>query len=85
MPDEIYPFYLPPISVEQGKETEHNWAAREKAILRVRGMLKGEVHERYPETFVQGLKNGFIDASLKTVSIVIDAIAPLRRLIVFFV
>lgn len=48
-------------------------------------MLKGEVHERYPETFVQGLKNGFIDASLKTVSIVIDAIAPLRRLIVFFV
>lgn len=35
-------------------------------------MLKGEVHERYPETFIHGLKNGFIDASLKTVSIVND-------------
>ncbi|CAL1702266.1 unnamed protein product [Somion occarium] len=50
----------------EGKETEHNWAAREKAILRVRGMLKGEVYERYPETFFHGLKNGFIDASVKT-------------------
>lgn len=30
-------------------------------------MLKGEVHERYTETFVAGLKNGFIDASLKAV------------------
>ncbi|GJE84641.1 clasp N terminal-domain-containing protein [Phanerochaete sordida] len=50
----------------EGREDEHNWAPRERAILRVRGMLKGDVHERYPETFLQGLKNGFIDASLKT-------------------
>ncbi|THG98554.1 hypothetical protein EW026_g3639 [Hermanssonia centrifuga] len=49
-----------------GKETEHNWAAREQAIMRVRGMLKGEVHERYPETFLQGLIQGFISASIKT-------------------
>ena len=31
-------------------------------------MLKGEVHERYPETFIHGLKNGFMEASLKAVS-----------------
>lgn len=52
----------------QGKETEHNWAAREKAILRVRGMLKGDAHMRYTETFLASLKDGFIKASLKTVS-----------------
>ncbi|EKM59683.1 uncharacterized protein PHACADRAFT_170270 [Phanerochaete carnosa HHB-10118-sp] len=50
----------------EGKEDEHNWAQRERAVLRVRGMLKGDVHERFTETFLQGLKNGFIDASLKT-------------------
>ncbi|RDX53151.1 hypothetical protein OH76DRAFT_76865 [Lentinus brumalis] len=52
----------------EGKETEHNWADREQAIQRVRGMLKGEVHERYAETFLHGLKNGFMEASLKTLT-----------------
>ncbi|KAI0959785.1 hypothetical protein AcW1_004513 [Taiwanofungus camphoratus] len=52
----------------EGKETEHNWASRDKAIQRVRGMLKGEVHERFTDTFFFGLKNGFIDASLKTLA-----------------
>lgn len=54
----------------QGKETEHNWAAREQSIQRVRGMLKGEVHTRFHEAFLLGLKNGFINASLKTVGAV---------------
>jgi CLIP-associating protein 1/2 len=52
----------------QGKETEHNWAAREKAILRVRGMLKGDVHTRYMDTFLACLKDGYIKWSLKAVS-----------------
>lgn len=52
----------------QGKETEHNWAAREKAVQRVRGMLKGDAHNRYTETFLVCLKEGFIKWSLKTVS-----------------
>ncbi|OJT13545.1 Protein STU1 [Trametes pubescens] len=52
----------------EGKETEHNWSAREQAIQRVRGMLKGDVLERYPDTFLHGLKNGFMDASLKTLA-----------------
>lgn len=36
--------------------------------MRVRGMLKGDVHERFPETFLQCLKQGFLEASIKTVS-----------------
>lgn len=51
----------------EGKETEHNWAPRDQAITRVRGMLKGEVHVRYAETFISHLKS-FIDASLKTLA-----------------
>ncbi|KAG6833770.1 hypothetical protein H0H87_001202 [Tephrocybe sp. NHM501043] len=52
----------------EGKETEHNWSAREQAILRVRGMLKGDVHIRYPDTFITVLKEGFIQWSLKTLA-----------------
>ncbi|KAG6890930.1 hypothetical protein C0995_000887 [Termitomyces sp. Mi166 len=51
-----------------GRETEHNWAAREQAILRVRGMLKGDVHLRYLDTFLVSLKDGFIQWSLKTLA-----------------
>ncbi|KAH9853750.1 clasp N terminal-domain-containing protein [Lenzites betulinus] len=52
----------------EGKETEHNWSAREQAIQRVRGMLKGDVLDRYADTFLQGLKNGYMEASLKTLA-----------------
>ncbi|KAF9563665.1 hypothetical protein CPC08DRAFT_705806 [Agrocybe pediades] len=52
----------------EGKETEHNWATREQSIQRVRGMLKGDVHVRYPEQFLAGLKEGFIQWSLKTLA-----------------
>lgn len=51
----------------KGKETEHNWMAREKAINRVRGMIKGEAHNRYRDSFLAGLKGGFVDMSFKTV------------------
>ncbi|KAG6886066.1 hypothetical protein C0993_004056 [Termitomyces sp. T159_Od127] len=51
-----------------GKETEHNWAAREQVILRVRGMLKGDVHLRYLDAFLVLLKDGFIQWSLKTLA-----------------
>ncbi|EJD01068.1 uncharacterized protein FOMMEDRAFT_29840 [Fomitiporia mediterranea MF3/22] len=52
----------------EGKETEHNWAGRERSIQRVRGMLKGEVHIRYFDTFLGCLKADFIDASFKTLA-----------------
>ncbi|KAH7887935.1 clasp N terminal-domain-containing protein [Phlebopus sp. FC_14] len=52
----------------EGKETEHNWAARDRGIQRVRGMLKGDIHIRYPHVFLQCLKDGFIQSSLKTLA-----------------
>ena len=55
---------LPPF---EGKETERNWQPRDKAISRIRGMLKGDIHIRFPEAFLHGLRNGVLDASLKTV------------------
>ncbi|KAJ7095197.1 clasp N terminal-domain-containing protein [Mycena belliarum] len=51
----------------EGKENEHNWADRERAIQRVRGMLKGEIHLRYPDAFMGSLKD-FIQLSLKTLA-----------------
>ncbi|KAH9077438.1 clasp N terminal-domain-containing protein [Lactarius deliciosus] len=50
-----------------GKETEHNWAPRDRAVTKVRGMLKGDVHIRYSEAFISHLKP-FVDASLKTLA-----------------
>ncbi|KNZ74412.1 Protein STU1 [Termitomyces sp. J132] len=64
-PFEASPYLILEQSV-QGKETEHNWAAREQAVLRVRGMLKGDVHLRYMDIFLVLLKDGFIQWSLKT-------------------
>ncbi|KAF8528882.1 clasp N terminal-domain-containing protein [Hysterangium stoloniferum] len=52
----------------EGKETEHNWLAREKSVIRIRGMLKGDAYTRYPETFVLGLKNGVLDGTLKALA-----------------
>ncbi|PPQ99906.1 hypothetical protein CVT24_009587 [Panaeolus cyanescens] len=52
----------------EGKETEHNWLARDQAIQRVRGMIKGEVHSRYLEAFLLALKEGFMQWSLKTLA-----------------
>ncbi|KAF7313627.1 hypothetical protein HMN09_00519100 [Mycena chlorophos] len=50
-----------------GKETEHNWADRDRAVMRVRGMIKGEVHLRFGDAFMAGLKE-FIPMSLKTLA-----------------
>jgi CLIP-associating protein 1/2 len=51
----------------QGKETEHNWADRERSVVTLRGVLKGGVHARYPDVFVEGLKSGVLDGILKAV------------------
>ena len=56
---------LPPF---EGRESEHNWQLRERAINRVRGMIKGDIHIRYADAFMEGLKAGFMTNSLKTVS-----------------
>ncbi|WWC88149.1 uncharacterized protein L201_003054 [Kwoniella dendrophila CBS 6074] len=51
----------------EGKETEHNWAPREKAVVRIRGMLRGGVWPKFNEAFIQGLKNGILEGVLKTI------------------
>ncbi|KAJ3790562.1 clasp N terminal-domain-containing protein [Lentinula aff. detonsa] len=78
-PSEVKPVYIASIrdlenefqgmeKTFEGKETEHNWSAREQSILRVRGMLKGEVHQKYFDSFMACLKQGFIQWSLKTLA-----------------
>ncbi|KAF9534422.1 clasp N terminal-domain-containing protein [Crepidotus variabilis] len=49
----------------EGRESEFNWLPRDNAIQRVRGMLKGDVHNRFTEPFLASLKD-FIQLSLKT-------------------
>jgi CLIP-associating protein 1/2 len=52
--------------------------AREGAIIRVRGMLKGEAHLRYTDVFLACLKDSFIQWSLKAVSPRIQLISALN-------
>ncbi|CAK5276018.1 unnamed protein product [Mycena citricolor] len=51
----------------EGKENEHNWADRDRAIQRVRGMILGDVHVRFADTFMAHMKE-FIQMSLKTLA-----------------
>lgn len=50
----------------QGKETEHNWGPRERTLIRIRGMLRGQVFAKQPEAFLAGLKGGIIDGVSRT-------------------
>lgn len=58
-----------------GKETEFNWQERERAIFRIRGMLKGDVHHTYRSAFATSLK-GMTEGILK-------AVRPLARVILY--
>ncbi|KAH8929470.1 hypothetical protein BT69DRAFT_1345868 [Atractiella rhizophila] len=40
----------------EGKETEHNWMHRDSHIARLRGMIKGGVYQKFPDTFIQALR-----------------------------
>ena len=50
----------------EGKETEFNWQDREKAIFRMRGMLRGGVDKQYMDAFVSGLR-GAAEGIIKAV------------------
>ncbi|CAE6506955.1 unnamed protein product, partial [Rhizoctonia solani] len=52
----------------QGKETEHNWADRERSVVTIRGIIKGGVYTRYPDVFIEGLKSGILDGILKALA-----------------
>ncbi|OXG25622.1 protein STU1 [Cryptococcus neoformans] len=51
----------------EGKETEENWAPRERSIVRIRGMMKGQAHVKYQPAFIAGLKGGIVEGVSKTV------------------
>ncbi|KDQ10011.1 hypothetical protein BOTBODRAFT_36634 [Botryobasidium botryosum FD-172 SS1] len=49
----------------EGKETEHNWIPRDQAVLKIRGMIKGDAHIKYQDTFLAGLRL-ILERTLKT-------------------
>jgi len=51
----------------EGKEEEHNWLRREKSILKLRRITKGNAPEEYPGPFYSGIKS-LLDGILKTVN-----------------
>ncbi|WVW80419.1 hypothetical protein I302_102400 [Kwoniella bestiolae CBS 10118] len=51
----------------EGKETEQNWAPREKAVVRIRGMLRGGVWPKFSDAFIQGLKGGILEGVSRTI------------------
>lgn len=68
----------------QGKETELNWQPREKALVRIRGMLKARVPAEYPDVFpacVRNMQEGILKAlgSLRT-TLAMHAIYLIRQL-----
>lgn len=48
----------------EGKETEHNWMPRDKSVLKVRRLLKGNAPADYHTAFMVGIKS-LIDGVLK--------------------
>lgn len=48
----------------EGKETEHNWMPRDKAVLKIRRLLKGNAPTEYHHAFMAGIKS-LIDGILK--------------------
>ncbi|WAQ93103.1 hypothetical protein PtA15_18A160 [Puccinia triticina] len=52
--ESIFAKMLPPW---EGKETEHNWQAREANLNTLRGMIKTNVHMQYAADFIIGLKS----------------------------
>ncbi|KAF2668301.1 ARM repeat-containing protein [Microthyrium microscopicum] len=48
----------------EGRESEHNWLARDKSIKKIRRLLKGNALEEFHAAFVAGIK-GMMDGILK--------------------
>jgi CLIP-associating protein 1/2 len=39
----------------EGRESEQNWVERDKHIMRLRGLLRGNAYKEYPTTFMNGI------------------------------
>jgi hypothetical protein len=64
-----------------GKESELNWQGRDRAITRVRGMLKGDVHIRFEQAFLVCVQGKFLSDSYKAVRTLHRSPLPFLRLI----
>ncbi|POW07677.1 hypothetical protein PSTT_08095 [Puccinia striiformis] len=56
-PRELESIFAKMLSAWEGKETEHNWQAREANVNTLRGMIKTNVHMQYTADFIAGLKS----------------------------
>jgi CLIP-associating protein 1/2 len=56
-PRELESIFAKMLSPWEGKETEHNWQAREANMNTLRGMIKTNVHMQYTADFITGLKS----------------------------
>ncbi|KAG5439973.1 hypothetical protein PCK2_000665 [Pneumocystis canis] len=52
----------------EGKETDNNWVMREKHIVRLRALLRGNVYKEYSSVFISGFKL-LVDGIIKAVRI----------------
>jgi CLIP-associating protein 1/2 len=43
------------LSAFEGRESEGNWNARDKCIMRLRGLLRGNGYSEYPAAFMAGI------------------------------
>ncbi|QSL64059.1 hypothetical protein MERGE_000214 [Pneumocystis wakefieldiae] len=51
----------------EGKETDYNWVTREKHIMRLRSLLRGNVYKEYSPIFLNGFKI-LLDGIIKAIS-----------------
>ncbi|KTW30610.1 hypothetical protein T552_00326 [Pneumocystis carinii B80] len=51
----------------EGKETDYNWVAREKHIMRLRSLLRGNIYKEYSPIFLNGFK-ALLDGIIKAIS-----------------
>lgn len=51
----------------EGKESEHNWSKREKSIIKLRKLTKGNAPNEFNSTYIAGIK-ALLDGILKTVN-----------------
>lgn len=50
-----------------GRESEHNWLARERNVKKLRNLVRGNAYTDFPTTFQAGIKS-LLDGILKTVN-----------------
>ncbi|KAI9013380.1 clasp N terminal-domain-containing protein [Phycomyces nitens] len=74
---------VPMIQAYKDKETEYNWEAREKSALRLRGILRGNAPERFPDALqasmrqmvdgiIKGIESLRTSLVLQTLALVVD-------------